>query len=191
MLLKLYNDFYRLKNMKVLITGVPGTGKTTMSHALQKKLYEKSKIKYQIIEINKIANKYVTGKDEFGANIVNIKKTQNEINKILNTKENVIVDGHLGCDMKLKIDLTIVLRCNPKTLKKRLTKRDYPEKKINQNIEAEMIDYCLYNAELNYQKVIQLKSRKDIENKVMNIIKEWENDKNIKKIKSEKVDWLN
>ena len=38
---------------------------------------------------------------------------------------------------------------DPRELEKRLTKREYPKKKINENVEAELIDYCTQLAEKN------------------------------------------
>ncbi|MCD6226888.1 AAA family ATPase [Candidatus Micrarchaeota archaeon] len=175
--------------MKILITGVPGTGKTTLSQYLSQKLG------YHLININDIAKKFKTGTGRWGESIINIKKSEKEINKILKDNDNVIIEGHLGCDMKLNVDIVIVLRCNPKTLKKRLKKRGYPQDKITENIEAEMIDYCIINSEENYElhrkiPIIEVLSQKGMKKDVLTMITRIIKTK--QKIKSRKinVDWL-
>ncbi len=157
--------------MKILITGVPGTGKTKLAAVLCKRL------DWPVLAINDIATKYIIKKGAFGSKIVNIKKTETCLNKLLNKQNNVIVEGHLGCDMKLNVDMVIVLRCTPAVLKKRLKKRNYEKQKITENVEAELIDYCSDNTEKNYKKakIIEFNSsKKSIKEIVKDIVKKIE-----------------
>jgi len=50
----------------------------------------------------------------------------------------------------------IVLRTRPDVLLQRLKPRNYPEKKIQENVMAEMLDYCLSKAEKRYKNVWQI-----------------------------------
>ncbi|MCC7570157.1 AAA family ATPase [Candidatus Micrarchaeota archaeon] len=167
--------------MKILITGVPGTGKSTLAK------YLKTKLNFELVELNNTAKKFKIKKDKWGALIVDIKKTEKELNILLENKDNIILDGHLGCDMKLNVDKVFVLRCNPKILKKRLIKRKYPEDKIMENIEAEMIDYALVRCEDNYEKrnipVIEMMGTKSVKAYSLKEIK-------TKKSKKINLDWL-
>ncbi len=54
---------------------------------------------------------------------------------------NRVVSGHLLPYVvpNKDLDLVIVLRCSPRTLRKRYEARKYPERKIVENVEAEMI----------------------------------------------------
>ena len=51
-----------------------------------------------------------------------------------------IIDTHL-IEYAPKTDVTVILRCNPIILRKRLEKRKYSKKKIRENLEVEVIDY--------------------------------------------------
>ncbi|MDR2967227.1 MAG: adenylate kinase family protein [Methanobacteriaceae archaeon] len=148
------------KNKKVIfITGTPGVGKTTVATCLNKELSKKYNSKlYKINEIS-IENDLILGKDsERGYEIVDIDKLNEKLFEIIkkdnieNTLSNnleileiVIVEGHLShlCD---NCDKVIVLRLDPKSLEKRLKKRDYLESKIQENLEAESLAVCTVEA---------------------------------------------
>tara|TARA_B100001113_G_C21060827_1_gene601069 strand:- start:544 stop:936 length:393 start_codon:yes stop_codon:yes gene_type:complete len=55
----------------------------------------------------------------------------------VNPSELTLVDGHLA--HHLPVDALVVVRCNPKELKKRLEARGYTERKVQDNIEVEML----------------------------------------------------
>lgn len=165
--------------MKILITGVPGTGKTTLSQKIVKRLNSKGQ-NYKLIRINDIAKRFKLDDGPWGSVIVDIEKTEDEINKMLENMDNVIIEGHLGCDMKLNVDMVIVLRCDPYVLKERLKQRGYPREKIEENFDAEMIDYVLIHSEDNYSSrgipVIELsteneKDFKNAEEKILEMLK--------------------
>jgi adenylate kinase len=140
----------RYVNMIILLTGVPGTGKDTIAKLLSKKGYRWISAK-EIIE-----KKHLWSSIEKGVRIVEMKKLQKEIKKEIaaarKKKENVVIDGHLLCELKLDADVCIVLRTDPIVLTERLKKRGYPERKIKENIESELLDYCTQLAEKNLKK---------------------------------------
>ena len=139
-----------------IITGTPGTGKTTLAKALSKKL------NYKYIDVNKIVNKYniSEGYDKKRkTKIVDIKKLNKylliEINKAKSKKSNgIIIDSHLSHYLPKKyVDLCIVVKCNLKTLKKRLKKKKYSKEKIRENLDSEIFDICLQEAKQRKHKV--------------------------------------
>lgn len=139
-----------------IITGTPGTGKTTLAKALSKKL------NYKYIDVNKIVNKYniSEGYDKKRkTKIVDIKKLNKylliEINKAKSNESNgIIIDSHLSHYLPKKyVDLCIVAKCNLKTLKKRLKKKKYSKEKIRENLDAEIFDICLQEAKQRKHKV--------------------------------------
>ncbi len=145
-----------------VITGVPGTGKTTLAMSLSKKL--KNSI---VISANNIAKEkgLLIKKDIDGAFPVNIKKLNNYILAVLNknnikNKKYIILEGHLLCEMKLKGATAIVLRSHIKQLELRLNARKYPLKKISENILSEATDYCGIEALKNYTNVYELLGNK-------------------------------
>jgi len=117
--------------MIIALTGTPGTGKSYVSSILRKK-------GYKVLDLNKIVEKhnFILDYDkERRSRVVDIKKLDDYIQK--QNKNLLIVEGHIA--HLLSVDMVIVLRCSPKTLKERLKKR-YPKKKIMENVEAEILD---------------------------------------------------
>src|SRR5574340_361874 len=100
----------------IVITGTPGVGKTTLCAQLRKsikgcKLYNATDI------VNKF--KLYSGKDKFGAKIVEMKKLEQKINQIAKKEgaSTVIFEGHLLSDLKVKGAKAIVLREHLVTIK--------------------------------------------------------------------------
>jgi adenylate kinase len=152
--------------MRVALTGVPGTGKTVVADVLRKKGFE-------IISLNELVEekKLVIAEDEFGSRIVNLRKLELETNRILKKKKRCIVEGHLACEMKLKCDLVIVCRTKPAVLERRLRKRGYPEKKLNENLMCELLDYCTIKSLSSYKKVYEIETSKSVKKNTEEIMK--------------------
>jgi len=139
---------------KIVITGTPGTGKTTVAKLLSRKL------RLPVTHITNIVKekKLGIGKEK-GSIVVDMKKLQKELEK-----RTGLIEGHLACEFPLKSAVVIVLRCNPNVLKKRMQKRGYSSSKIMENLEAEALDYCTINAEKHYKTVFEVDtSKKDVD----------------------------
>jgi adenylate kinase len=126
--------------MIIIITGTPGCGKTTVSNMLAKKIDAK------LISINYLLDNYDLnlGTDEVrGYKIVDVDKMIPIVDRIKdeNPDKTIIFEGHLAQDYP-HADKVIVLRCNPVELEKRLNTRDWTDKKIHENIEAEILAIC-------------------------------------------------
>ncbi|MEM4633847.1 MAG: AAA family ATPase [Candidatus Anstonellaceae archaeon] len=136
----------------ILITGVPGTGKSTLAAALCKKL------EAALLDINKLALalKLYSHTDSFdNSKVVRLRELEEELVGSIKAEarnRDVVVEGHLGCEMKLPVSKAIVLRCHPRKLRQRLSLRGYNEGKIHQNALAEALDYCTVMAEKNLGK---------------------------------------
>lgn len=124
--------------MRIVITGVPGTGKTEIARVLAKQLG------YPIIEINKVIEdrKLWRVKDKFGARIALMAPLEKVLCEEMEKQKDVIVEGHLACEFNLPADFVVVCRTDPDILEKRLAERNYPNEKLEENIFAEMLDYC-------------------------------------------------
>lgn len=124
--------------MIIALTGTPGTGKTSISKILQKKGFE-------VVDLNKIAceKDFLIGTDKKrDSKIVDIDKISKYIKKNYDKNEIVIVEGHLSHLLRI-VDKVIILRCHPKQLEKHLSERRWKKKKINENVEAEILDVIL------------------------------------------------
>lgn len=135
--------------MIILLTGVPGTGKDTIAEALARR-------NFAWISAGKIAEQLkLWTRIEGGAKVVKLKQLEKEVKKLIanarKEKKNIVVEGHLVCEMKLAGDIGVVLRTKPLILEKRLRRRGYKTKKIRENIECELIDYCTQLAERNWK----------------------------------------
>jgi len=152
--------------MRIALTGVPSTGKTTIANSLRRSGFE-------IISLNELVEKKKlwSGVDEFGSKIVRMRKLEAEANRILRGKKNCVVEGHLACEMKLKCDFAVVCRTAPDLLEKRLMKRGYPERKINENLMCEMLDYCTILSLQNYKRVYEIETSKSVNESVKEVIR--------------------
>ncbi|MEK6940348.1 MAG: adenylate kinase family protein [Nanoarchaeota archaeon] len=132
--------------MKVIIvSGVPGTGKTTLA----KKLSKEKNLKY--IDVNALIkkNKLANGFDRrLHSKIVDVKK----LNKLLigiikKSKKDLIIDSHLAHYLpKRYVTLCIVTKTSISKLRNRLKKRRYSKVKIEENVDAQNFDICFIEA---------------------------------------------
>ena len=139
-------------NKPIVITGVPGSGKTSLAAELAKLTGAK------IISINDLvaAQSLFSETDVTdGAKIVLLPKLLAAIKKeVSSAGAMAVIEGHLACELRISARLVIVCRCNPKVLRKRLALRDYWQEKSKANELCEMLDYCTLQSERNFPKSI-------------------------------------
>jgi len=131
--------------MILLLTGTPGTGKTTVSKILSHKLG------YKLISINdwvtNEAKEAIVGYDsESQSNVIDVEIAEKKLKEVTG---DAIIEGHLSHLMNIG-DLVVVLRAHPKVLSKRLS--TFSESKRKENIEAEALDVCLIESLERYGK---------------------------------------
>lgn len=148
--------------MVIIVSGTPGTGKTQVAKLIAKK----RKLKYininKLIKKNKLYEKY---DKKLKTYIVNTKKLNKFLIKLIKKEKNVVIDSHLGHYIPKKyVDLCIITKCDLKVLKKRLEKRKYSKEKIRENLDSEIFDICLREAEEIGHKIKVVDTTKGLKN---------------------------
>ncbi len=158
----------------IVISGTPGTGKTKVAKELKKFNFKVVDFKKEIEKCNAII-----GFDEKRkSKIVDEDKLTDCFKKY--SENYYVVESHLAHFIDPKyVETCVILKCNPKELRKRLKKRGWNEKKIEENVEAEIMDIILEEArEIGHDLiVIDTTDKKPLEvaeiiwfNHLMNII---------------------
>ncbi|KAI0031324.1 P-loop containing nucleoside triphosphate hydrolase protein [Vararia minispora EC-137] len=162
----------------IVITGTPGTGKTTHAQLLA----EQAPVPLQHINVGEFVKEHALHEgfdEEWQSYTVDEDKLLDELELVANAG-GVILDWHT-CEMfpERWIDLVVVLRCDHTKLWDRLERRGYPLKKVQENNEAEIMGVVAEEARESYvpEIVVELtsESTEDIESNVSRIVQWIEN----------------
>jgi len=138
--------------MILTCTGTPGTGKTELCKELAKQL----KVKY--VDVNKIIDKYKLAESYDAARetmVVDERKLAKALVALIRKGTSMIIDSHMAHEIPAKhVDWCIVTKCDPCVLRKRLERKGYPKEKVQENLDAEILDICRSEAEQKGHKTI-------------------------------------
>ncbi|KFY52964.1 hypothetical protein V496_08022 [Pseudogymnoascus sp. VKM F-4515 (FW-2607)] len=135
----------------IIITGTPGVGKTTHCETLA------ASLGLTHLSINTIVKDKACHDgwdEEYQSWIVDEDKLLDEIEEEVKLG-GYIIDWH-ACDLfpKSWIDLVVVLRVNSTILYDRLKSRNYPELKLQENLDSEIMEVLLQEARGSYDEEI-------------------------------------
>ena len=174
-------DDNHFKGPNILITGTPGTGKTTLA----KEVAEAGGLNYYNIgDLAKEHNFYCEYDAELECYELDEDAVIDEIDESMKEGGN-IVDYH-GCDFfpERWFDIIFVLRTDNNVLYERLDKRGYNPRKIQENIQCEIFQTILDEARDSYKPeiVFELKSNTPDEmdsnlTQIKNWIEQWKKEK--------------
>ena len=174
----------------IVITGTPGVGKTTVAAELV------SRLKAQLVNVGDLVkneNLVAESDEERGTLIADIKKVRARIRSMLSkTHGDTIVEGHYAYDVvpRESNPYVFVLRRDPDAFEAGLKSRGYDEKKIQENLAAEVLDVCLIGAmkRLGPERLCEVdttgRNVESVANEVIFILK------GEKPMEYGKVDWL-
>ena len=134
------------KNKVIIVSGTPGVGKSTVSKQLSFKL---SCRLVSIGDLVKDEGLYTQVDRKRNTLVADMNQVSKHINGIIsNSSEMLIVEGHYAVDVVPleAVSLVFVLRRDPEELRDILKKRGYGDEKIRENVAAEILDVCLYDA---------------------------------------------
>ena len=139
----------------ICVTGTPGTGKTLYAQALarnKKLLYVPL---HDILRKEKLYASYDKAMKSYVYDEHALEKFLTGLIRAARAlKEGLVIDGHLShCISPRYIDYCVVMKCDLKTLRRRLHKRRYSARKIRENLDAEILDACLVEARERGHKV--------------------------------------
>nr|POE56778.1 adenylate kinase isoenzyme 6 like hbr1 [Quercus suber] len=156
----------------IVVTGTPGVGKTTTCEDLA----QKTGLRH--LNINEVVKQHNIGETSSDAEDPHTKIVDED--RLLDVIENEleeggqIIDWH-ACDLfpPSQIDLVVVLRCENGMLYDRLKVRGYGGKKLEENLDCEIMEVLLQEAREAYEPeiVVELRSEKteDIDSNVERI----------------------
>ncbi len=126
----------------VAISGIPGTGKTTVAIALGRLLNAPVWNLGEIAVKNELVEQDESGRD---AQVVDTDALADVLLEEIPRVQGdwLVVEGHYADITPVDfIILGVVLRCKPEVLWKRLQSRGYSEPKIRENVQAEILGDC-------------------------------------------------
>ncbi len=153
----------------IIVTGTPGTGKTTIS----KHLCEMYSLRY--IDVNRVISSKglsIGYDEERDCRIVDDKRLVNELKVLIDAFKSqrsskfngIVIDSHLSHYLpKSYVNLCIVTRCSLQILKKRLKERGYSAAKVRENLDAEIFDTCRIEALEKGHNVVVVDTGKKID----------------------------
>lgn len=131
--------------MAIIVTGTPGTGKTTYAKQLA------AKLGYTYLDLNEFIMQrgLSEGKDPLrDAIIVDEEALLIALLPKVAANPELVVDGHFSHILPREhVAKCYVLKCELKELERRLKARGYSEEKVRENLDAEIFDTCLHEAE--------------------------------------------
>ncbi len=130
----------------IIVTGTPGVGKSRLAKALAKRLG------VQLVELGLFVRKerLYSGRDvERGSYILDEERLGRRLRGMLAGGRDLVISTHyLGrLFPRRAVRLVLVLRLDPVILYRRLRDRGWTRKKAWENVESELIDICLFDAE--------------------------------------------
>lgn len=172
--------------LRVGLTGTPGTGKTSITRVLSELALTRS-----VSDLADERGFLGVPESEEGIREIDIDGLVSSLKEEWVTKPDglTIIDGHLA--HHLPCDVVVVLRCDPDILRSRLEERGYAEKKINENVEWELMGSMWNEFEENDVPWTEFDCSDSKASDIAKSIVEWLGSEMLTTQSSMVVDWVN
>ena len=146
--------------VNVLVTGTPGTGKSTLCQLVCSAVVEGGLFKkMEHIDLGKLVREkglHDGYNEEFDCFMLNTDKVCDELEERMD-QGGVVLEAH-SCDFfpERWFDLVVVLRTDNTVLYDRLEARKYKEAKVQENVEAEIMQVVLDEVRASYDEAITM-----------------------------------
>jgi adenylate kinase len=151
----------------VVLTGTPGTGKTTVGRLLGKSGWDVLELNREIVK-NRLYSSRDVRRDTFVADMTAVRSF---VRKETKTGKWIVV-SHLAHLLPTStVSTVVVLRCQPDKLRTRLRRKGWSAAKVEENVEAELISLISAEARQKHKKVYEIDTT---DNKPANVVKAME-----------------
>jgi adenylate kinase len=136
--------------MIISISGTPKTGKTSVARLLA------GKLGWRLVSLNELAERkklYAGYDNSRKSKIVDLKGLRQEIARI-SKNQNLILESHYSHDMPC--DVAVILRTNPRELRRRMRKAGWTNAKTEENVEAEIMEVVKGEALESTKKILEI-----------------------------------
>jgi len=178
------------KGTAILITGTPGTGKTTISRLLATRLRACYVDPTTLLRRKEVDYTY---DEKRKTRAVSLKRLRNRLcERAARTDHGLVIDSHIALETGPlpRLVRAIVLRCDPIVLERRLERKRWSKSKIGENLQAEILDICLWDTVEKYgwNKILEIDTTEKAPSRVIQLIMKDMHKKRIQR--QPKVDWL-
>jgi adenylate kinase len=128
--------------VRVVVTGTPGTGKTSAVEILESS-EEFADFDLDVVHLNDLIREedlWTERDDERDSLVADL----DAVRERLDGRDDLLIESHLA--HHLEADRVVVLRCHPEELERRLRERGESETKAEENAESEALDVILSEA---------------------------------------------
>jgi adenylate kinase len=161
----------------LVLTGTPGVGKTSVAMLLAQRVKGAYVNLSELVKSEGLSCGFDRKRDTLIADSEEVSKRVGTV--IARAKGCVILEGHFAVDVVAKEDASkvFVLRRNPDELRRTLMNRKFKESKIAENVAAEILDVCLFDAVKAYgeEKVCEIdvsgRAVKDVVEELFSVVK--------------------